>query len=393
MRSVSSLSHISERLKDGISMKNLKPLLLICMLMLVALVPACMAADSSSAEKTITDSYGRTVTVPADPKTVICSGSGCLRYLTYLGAQNLAAGVDSIEKEPQKMDARGYALVNPQFKDLPLFGEYRGKDDPEKIIAINPQVIFKISSSGQADAATKDEADKLSQKTSIPVIMMPYGSLRTPEEQEQMFSTLRLMGDVTGKRDRAEELIKYIEDTIADLNSRTKGISESEQKNAYVGGVSYSGAHGIISTEPAYPPFLWDNIKNVAGKMGTQHADVAKEAIVNWDPEFLFMDIGTVQNDNDGGIGELKTDPSLTGLSAKKSGNIYGVLPYNFYSTNYENVLADAYYIGKTVYPDKFTDIDPDAKADEIMTKFLGKSPLKEINSQYKNLGFTQIST
>ncbi len=367
-----------------------KILTLIALLGLLA-VPAVMAVDTT-ADKTVTDSFGRTVTIPSEPKEVICSGSGCLRYLTYLGAQNLASGVDSIEKEPQKMDARGYALLNPQFKDLPLFGEYRGKDDPEKIIAISPEIIFKISSTGQTEAATREEADKLSSKTSIPVIMMPYGSLRTAEEQEQMFSTLRLIGDVTGKKDRAEELISYIEATIADLQSRTKGIPESEQKTAYVGGVSYAGAHGIISTEPAYPPFLWDNIKNVAGKMGTQHADVAKEAIVDWDPDYLFMDIGTIQSDNEGGIGELKNDPALAGLKAVKNGNVYGVLPYNFYSTNYENVLADAYFIGKTVYPDKFADVDPQAKADEIMTKFLGSSPLKDINSQYKNLGLTKLT-
>ena len=374
-------------------MKNIKPVILAIMALLVFLaISSCMAADTVGAEKTITDSYGRTVTMPAEPKEIICSGSGCLRYLTYLGGQNLASGVDSIEKETQKMDARGYAILNPQFKELPLFGEFRGKDDAEKIIALNPELIFKISTTGQSDTAIKEDADKLSQKTGVPVIMMPYGSLRTPEEQEQMFGTLRLMGDSIGKRDRADELITYIEATIADLQSRTKDIPESEQKTAYVGGVSYAGAHGIISTEPAYPPFLWTNVKNVAGKMGSQHADVAKEAIVDWDPDYLFMDIGTIQNDNEGGIGELKADPALAGLKTLKDGNVYGVLPYNFYSTNYENVLADAYFIGKTVYPDKFADIDPEAKANEIMTKFLGSSPLKEINSQYKNLGLSKLT-
>ena len=222
--------------------------------------------------------------------------------------------------------------------------------------------------------------------------MIPYGSLRDAKEQAEMFGSLRLMGEVIGKKDRADELVSYIEETIADLESRTKDIPESEQKTAYVGGVSYAGAHGIISTEPAYPPFLWTHVKNAAGKMGTQHADVAKEAIVDWDPEFLFMDVGTLQMDSEGGIGELKNDPALQGLSALKDGKVYGVLPYNFYNTNYENVLADAYFIGKTVYPDRFADIDPKAKADEIMTKFLGESPLDKINSQYKNMGFTQIS-
>ncbi|ABD40020.1 periplasmic binding protein [Methanospirillum hungatei JF-1] len=374
-------------------MKNLTKIL-VAILMLVSLVsiPACMATDSNGAERTITDGFGRTVTIPTEVKEVICSGSGCLRYLTYLDGQDLIVGVDSIEKEPQAMDARGYALLNPQFKDYPLFGEFRGKDDPEKVIALAPQLIFKTGASGQPSATNSVEGDKLTEKTNIPVVMFPYGSLRTAAEQAEMFGGLRLMGEVIGKEDRANELIAYIEETISDLKSRTKDIPESEQKTAYVGGVSYSGAHGIISTEPAYPPFLWLNIKNVAGKMGTQHADVAKEAIVDWDPEFLFMDVGTLQMDSEGAIGELKNDPALQGLTAVKEGKVYGVLPYNFYNTNYENVLADAYYIGKIVYPEKFADIDPEAKANEIMTKFLGSSPLDKINSQYKNMGFSQIS-
>ncbi len=375
-------------------MTQIKTFFLACMLLISLLAIPAWATETTGPEKTITDGYGRSVTIPAEVKEVLCSGSGCLRYLTYLGGQDLIVGVDSIEKEPQTMDARGYALLNPQFKDYPLFGEFRGKDDPEKIIGIAPQLVFKTGLTGSGTTATTnaEEGNKLTEKTKIPVVMIPYGSLRDAKEQAEMFSALRIMGDVIGKKERADELITYIEETISDLETRTKDIPESEQKTAYVGGVSYAGAHGIISTEPAYPPFIWTHVKNVAGKMGTQHADVAKEAIVDWDPEYLFMDVGTLQMDSEGGIGELKNDPALQGLSAIKNGNVYGVLPYNFYNTNYENVLADAYFIGKTVYPDKFADIDLEKKTDEIMTKFLGASPLKQINSQYKNMGFTQIS-
>ena len=375
-------------------MTNLKSLL--CALMLLVglfAVPACMA-DDSAAKKTITDGYGRTVTIPADVKEVLCSGSGCLRYLTYLEGQDLIVGVDSIEKESQARDARGYALLNPQFKDYPLFGEFRGKDDPEKIIGIAPEMIFKtgLSGSGTVASTNAEEGDKLSQKTGIPVVMFPYGSLRDAKEQKEMFDSLRLMGEVIGNKERADELISYIEDTIADLKRRTADIPESEVKTAYVGGISYAGAHGIISTEPAYPPFLWVNVKDAAGKMGTQHADVAKEAIVDWDPEYLFMDVGTIQMDNEGGIGELKNDPSLQGLSALKEGKVYGVLPYNFYSTNYENIMVDAYFIGKTIYPDRFEAVDVKAKGVEIMTMFLAASPLDKINSHYNNMALTQIS-
>lgn len=340
----------------------------------------------------ITDGFGRTVTVPSPPESVVCSGSGCLRYLVYLQGQNLVVGVDDIEKEEQAIEGRPYALAyGSQFKALPLIGEFRGKDDPEKIIGIGPQIVLKTGSSGTAYGTSAGEADKLQEKTGIPVVAFPYGSLRNDVEKAEMYGGLRTMGQILGKQDRAEEVIAYINATMADLERRTGDIPEAEQKRVYVGGISSAGAHGIISTEPAYPPFLWVHARNVATGLGTAHADVAKEALVDWDPEYIFVDVGTIQMNGDGAIGELKTDAALQGLAASKEGRVYGVLPYNFYNTNYETVLADAYFIGKTLYPDRFADVDPAKKADEIYTFFLGKPVFDDLNSQYKNLGFEKI--
>jgi iron complex transport system substrate-binding protein len=179
---------------------------------------------------------------------------------------------------------------------------------------------------------------------------------------------------------------------MEDLESRTADIPESEQKTVYVGGVSSAGAHGIISTEPAYAPFLWVHAKNVASGVGVDHVDIAKEKLVEWDPEYIFVDVGTIQLGDGGAINELKTDSALTGLSAVESGKIYGVVPYNYYSTNHESVLANAYFVGKVLYPDRFEDIDPETKAEEIFTFFVEKPVFSELNAQYNDLGFTQIS-
>ena len=346
---------------------------------------------TESAGITITDGFGRDVTVPENVESVVCSGAGSLRYLVYLQAQDRVVGVDSLEKKDAEIEGRPYALANPQLKDYPLIGELRGEDDPEKIIAINPQVILKTSPTGQPSATTAIEADTLQDKTDISVISFPYGSLKNEEQKSEMYSSLRIMGEVVDKQERAEEIIAYIEATMEDLENRTADIPKSERKTVYVGGVSSAGAHGIISTEPAYPPFLWVNANNVAVGMGADHADIAKEALVDWDPEYIFIDIGTLQLGNEGAIGELKADPSLKGLSAVKNGKVYGVIPYNFYSTNYESVLANAYFVGKVLYPDRFEDIDPEAKADEIYTFFLGKPVFSDLNGQYNDLGFKQI--
>lgn len=347
---------------------------------------------ASPATTTITDGYGRMVTIPASPDRIVCSGSGCLRYISYLGAQDKIVGVDSIEKTKQAVEGRAYALANPRFAALPLIGEYRGKDDPEKIIGIGPQVVFKTASLTEQPAGAVAAADTLQNKTAIPVVEMPYGDLATDTGKTQAYQTLRMMGAITGRSARAEELIAYIDATTADLKKRTQDIPESQLRTAYVGGVSFSGPHGIISTEPAYPPFALVNVRNIAGQAGTQHADISKETLVSADPEFIFIDLGTMQIPEGGAIAELRTNPAFSGLSAVKNKKVYGVLPYNFYSTNYESVLADAYFVGKTVYPDRFADVDPAVKADEITRMFVGKPVFAELNANYNRSGFQPIT-
>jgi len=145
------------------------------------------------------------VKFPNRVEHVICSGAGCLRLLTYLQAQNLIIDVDDMEKSRPKFDARPYALANPQFKNYPLFGEFRGYDNPELIMALNPapQVIFKTFSTMGHDP------EKLREKTSIPVVVLEYGDLAS--QRGYLYQALRIMGKVVDREKRAEELVYVME--------------------------------------------------------------------------------------------------------------------------------------------------------------------------------------
>lgn len=366
--------------------------ILLVILAATAIFAGCTGSDGASSGTgddsgtkemiTVTDALGREVTVPKEPDAVVCSGSGTLRYLTYLQAQDKIVGVDDIETRETKFDARPYALANPQFKDYPLIGEFRGKDDPEKIIACNPDVIFKTYSSSGS------EIDELQEKTGIPVVALNYGNVGV--YRADMYQSLRTMGEVMGKEDRAEEVIEFFDSNIADLNARTESITNEEEKTTFVGGIAYAGPHGFQSTEPSYPPFMFVNAINVAGDLGTDHADVAKEKIVEWNPDVLFVDLSTLQT-NPSAIDELKTDEAYQTLDAVKSGEVYGVLPYNWYTSNHGSVLADAYYIGSVLYPDKFADVDPDAKADEIYVFLVGEPVFDQMNAAFSNQAFAKI--
>ncbi len=348
-------------------------------------------ATSPALALTVTDVLGRVHELDDPVQRVICSGSGCLRLLTYLQAQDLAVAVDDIESKRNRFDSRPYALANPQFKAMPIFGQFRGQDNPELILTLDPQpqVIFKTYATMGHDPV------ELQNKTGIPVIVLDAGDLGG--HRDKFYTTLRFMGKIVGKADRAEILVAYFDAVIADLAQRTADIPESQRPSVYIGGVAYKGPHGLQSTEPTYPPFLFVQARNLARDEGgagqdLSNTDVAKEKIVAWDPDHLFLDLSTLQmGEAAGGLHELRTDPAYATLSAVREGRVYGMLPYNWYSQNFESILANAYFVGKILYPDRFADIDPKAKADEIYSFVVGKPVFGEMNRTFSDLAFIRV--
>jgi iron complex transport system substrate-binding protein len=362
------------------------PLRLWAVMLLIILVPSSLWAHTI-----ITDAAGRTIEIPAGVEHVICSGPGALRLLVYLQAQNRILAVDDIEKRSSNFDARPYALANPQFKTYPLFGEFRGRDNPELITALDPapQVIFKTYGTMGYNPL------ELQQKTGIPVVVLEYGDLGY--HRESFCRALRIMGQVLGNAARAEEVIGFFESAIQDLKARTADVPDIQRKSCFIGGVAFKGPHGFQSTEPGYPPFLFVKAKNVAhdpSRVGLvpSQSNVAKEKLVEWDPEVLFLDLSTLQMGNKAGaLFELQTDPAYRALSAVKNGRVYGLLPYNWYAQNFGSILADAYFIGKLLYPERFKDIQPAAKADEIYRFLVGKLVFDRMNQAFGRLIFKKI--
>ncbi|MCK5541988.1 MAG: iron ABC transporter substrate-binding protein [Desulfobacterales bacterium] len=366
-------------------MKN-KPLYLLALILILFFATDLFANDL----RTVIDAAGRKVEIPKKIERVICSGPGCLRLLVYLQSQDKIVAVDSMEKRKSMFDARPYALANPQFKEYPLFGEFRGHDNPELIMGIDPlpQVIFKTYSSMGYDPV------KLEQKTGIPVVVLNYGDMF--KYRKDFFNAMKIMAEVMDKEERAEELIAFFNAHIKELEQRTSDVPESEKKSCFVGGIAFKGPHGFQSTQPLYPPFLFINAKNVAALektgRGLSSSIISKESLVKWDPEILFLDISTLQmGNNAGGLHELKTDPVYQTLSAVKKGNVFGVLPYNWYSRNFGSILADAWYTGKLLYPDKFADIVPEKKADEIYTFLVGKPVFPLMNKAFQGMAFKKV--
>lgn len=345
---------------------------------------------TGQAGQRITDARGRIHVLPDKVRHMICSGPGCLRLATYLRAGDRVVGVDDIEVRTRTFDARPYALAAPGYGKLPVFGGFRGQDDPEKILGLDPlpEVIFKTHAGLGHDPAA------LQAKTGIPVIILDYGDLGGG--RETLFASLRTMGRVLGLSDRAGAVINFFTSEIRALEERSG--KNSGGKSCFVGGIAFKGPHGFQSTEPFYPPFRFVNARNIAGQglpghEAVRHTNFSKETLLAADPEVLFLDLSTLQmGEGSGGLFELKTDPVYQALTAVARGRIYGLLPYNWYTRNFGSVLANAWYIGTVLYPDRFSDIDPVEKADEIYRFLLGRPVFEQMTETFNNLAFTRLN-
>lgn len=341
----------------------------------------------------VIDAAGREVFVPDSIDRVICSGAGALRLLVYLQKQNLLTGVDSIEIEGSSVDIRPYALANPRLSEYPLIGEFRGRDDPELILQLDPapQVIFKTF------AGSGMNPDRLQKRTGIPVVVLSYGDLGPG--RDNLDQSLRLMGQIIDASERAEEVIAFFNRMIADLHRRASaGQDETDSSpSCYVGGVAHRGPQGLTSTEPAYPPFSFLGCKNVAGGIcGNNYSatTVAREQLVAWNPEIIFIDLATLSaGDGGSGLYELRHAPAFSNLTASQRGRVFGLLPYNSYAANFGSVFANAYFIGTVIYPRAFSDVETAEKADEIYQFLVAQPVFEKINRLLGGKAFSKLET
>lgn len=355
-------------------MINKKIAVIIATILMISLISAgCVEnEDDKSDYITVTDMVGREVEIPKDIDEIVGIEAGALRLLVYMQAEDMVVGVEDFEKND---GLRPYIMAHPQLQEKSSIGPQHG-GDAELITAAQPDVIFWTY-------AEEGEADDLQEKTGIPVIVLRYGDI--DDNRDTFYEALELIGEVLGKQERSESIQDYFNETIEDLNNRTKNISPEDKPSCYVGGIGYRGAHGLTSTEPDYSPFQFVNVDNVAGGLDMEHAFVDPEEVIEWDPEILFVDEGGYNL-----VMDDLNDTVYAEIEAVKDGDVYAVLPYNYYTANYGTILANSYYIGSILYPDQFSDVNTDEKADEIYEFLVGGKVYDQMESSfggYKKIG------
>lgn len=356
-------------------MKKLASLLLILGILLslcacgAANQPAPTAAAETAAEPTeepaaepetriVVDGLGREIEVPAKVETIVTLGNAS-RMATYLGLADKMITVTSGDNNDSVVMAYGY-YNHDIWADLPVCssGGY-GEINPEVIIEASPDVILCTFE--------EDIVANIEEQLGRKVVAAPQGTLFAEDYEH----ALRVFGEACGVSDRAETVIAFIQECLADLDSRTSSIADDNKPTALCAAATFRGGHGIAGVYANNAVFATVNAKDVTvGYIDVQKGvEVDKEQVLEWNPDLIVLDasnLGLVEN-------EYAEDPAFfESLNAVKNGELYQWPNSTSNYTNVEIPLVNAYYIGSVMFPEAFADVDFETKAEEIFRFFLG---------------------
>lgn len=307
----------------------------------------------------IKDMFGRDIRIKEN-KRIVCLGPGALRLAGYLKLQERIAGIEKLELKYDLRSPYRAAFDKKEINSLSIVSQGGPGKMPnlETLVTLGPDIIF-------TSFLSKEQVQLIQDKTKIPVVALSYGATyggaKKQSKLEAVKNSLKLMGKITGKNKRAQELVEFME-----LQEKQLAKIRFTGKKVYIGGIGYKGAQGITSTESAYPPFELLNIKNELLKDKKGHFFINKEALLSYNPDIIFLDYLGKKIVKE----ELVNDKKLYGtIEAFKQKQVFWLYPYNFYNTNMENIFINSWKIASYLG----LDIDLKAKEEEIYKKFLGE--------------------
>ena len=298
--------------------------------LLLALVVAGPAVALDG--KTFTDATGRTVQIPAHPQRVFAAGPPAATLLYALKPQAMVGWVRPVK--PADLP-----FLRPEVAELPVLGRLTGKGDTlnlEVLLSAKPDLIVDY---GSVNATYADLAQRVQEQAALPYVLVDGSFAAMPQAIRQMAQAL----DVT---ERGDELARYAETTLADLDALLAEVPEGERPSVYL-------ARGPEGIETAGRASINAEIitrvgaRNVVDAAGDGLATVSPEQVQAWAPDVII----TVDQDFAANIGKM---PEWQGIPAVENGRVYLApsAPFGFIDAPPSvNRLAGIIWLSHTLYP------------------------------------------
>ncbi len=275
-------------------MKN--KIFLVCIVSMV-LVSGCITETIRTTESefsskypiTVTDDFGRNVTITKEPERIVSTAPSNTEILFALGLENKTVGVTEYCNYPtgalKKEKIGGFSTVNI-----------------EKIISLKPDLVV-------ASGKTGNENIGMLENFGVSVVVLD------PTNIEGILKDIELVGEITGTNENASKL-------VADMEERINAIKPPGEKLRVVYVVWHDPLMGA-----GKETFADDLIKKAGGiniANFTGYKVISLESVISENPDIIITSVGHGDAKNMT-YGFILNEPGLRIVNAVKNGKIYGI--------------------------------------------------------------------
>ncbi len=380
--------------------KSKRMQILSILIAIVALQAVSVVADDY---KTVTDMRGVQVSIPEDPQRIIAISRGIIDTTMYaFGVQDKLVGGSIYNKD------NGYGnytydnethricpfisfLLNPEYRNLTNVGAFGGPlgvaPNVEVVASLNPDLVIMRDQGADDENTAKflDAAERLE----IPVVVLKYADCYDDISVGTIYEEIRLLGEVFGKQEKANEIVDIMKEQVDLIRERTKDIADEDKPRVlYFGAPSYAkdrgGAGYAFGTDTIESAFLEDIINAKNAYDGDNTELISAERLLSIDPDVIILPTYSGYHPpsvmyNEEQFGKVQE------LRALKDRRVYSLTATPIMDERLEfpiNLMIAA----KAIYPDRFEDIDleewignyfkelygvDDEKANELMDALL----------------------
>ncbi|MDD3364337.1 MAG: ABC transporter substrate-binding protein [Syntrophomonas sp.] len=300
----------------------------------------------------ITDCVGRQVKIPAQINRIACLCPESGYALAMFGkGDKIVAVVGGLQRDLILTDKY------PAIKELPV-PKSSGAINIEELVKTRPDVVFVKSDTSNSEA----ETEKLN-KSKIPFLVVEFNNMKGQQD------AIEMIGKVVGATDKAGQYNAFYQKCIDRVQERVAGIPKGERVKVYhsLNEAIRTDIKGSLSGDwmeaaGAFNVSANENLKALEGKYFA-----SLEQILLWNPDVILVNEGAVVN-------YILTNKQWSPVQAVKNNRVLqlpnGISRWGHPSSP-ETPMA-VLWTAKTLYPDKFADLDLVAETKYFYKEFFG---------------------
>jgi len=296
--------------------------------LLVALTGCGVAGDSAQQQPgepansgivfpiTLEDDAGREVVIESEPRRIVSLAPSNTEIVYALGLIDRLVGVTTFCDYPSEVAEIGRVgdFIQPNI---------------EAITAASPDLIL---------ATTGVQADVIEQLEGTGAAVLAVD----PKSLEDLFGSIRVVGQATAKPDVAEEVVAGMQ---AELEEISAAVADRERVRVFI----------EIAQNPLFTAGSGTLINDLINAAGGENV-VTQAGYVGYSPEQLVTDDPTVYLATKGSMSDpadLERRPGFSGLSAVKNDRVY-ILEDNLVSRPGPRVIQGVRMIAENLHPAAF---------------------------------------